>query len=86
MILQKLDWQRDLQAHMFSPLDGKSVSSVMVDHFRNGDEPPGEIAELKVPVFGVSSDPHMHEPSRTPYKDNNANECNSGAIIDIKVG
>lgn len=66
MFLQKLyvDWY--LQAHVLSAFDWQPVPGVVVNHLRDGQEPAGKVAQLKVSVHSVPSNPHVHVSSGTP--------------------
>ena len=51
---------------MLRPLDGEAVPGVVVNHLRNGDEAPREVADLEVSVLGVPANPHVHVSSGAP--------------------
>jgi len=64
-----VDWY--LQAHVLCALDRQSVPGVVVNHLRNGEEPPRKIGKLEVAVESVTADPHVHVPAGTPKSEHN---------------
>jgi len=58
--LQQLFTQRDLQADMFCPFDGKSVNGVVVNHLSDAMEGSTELSK-DILATGGELDPHVHE-------------------------
>ncbi len=53
---------------MLGSFDGQTVSSIVVDHIRDGQKSAREIAEHELTGTGVSFDPHVHHTFGTPAK------------------
>ena len=67
-LLKQVDGDWLLETHVLGALDGQPVPGVVVNHLRDGQEPPLEVAQLEVPVDRVSADPHVHVAASAPTK------------------
>ena len=65
---EQVDGDRLLETHVLGALDGQPVPGVVVDHLRDGQEPPLEVAQLEVPVHRVPPDPHVHVAASAPIR------------------